>query len=124
MTPIIKDGELLSRAYSEWVRSQSCAFCGKAPRSEQHHYPTRGASGATNDLRSAPACRNCHLRCGGQVVTVAGKRMQPYTAIDQAAVVASTFSAFWARAPWHVVLAVLEHIKEWRASRVFIEVDA
>lgn len=120
--PMMKDGELLSPTYLDFVRSLPCAVCCRQPRNEAHHYPSRGASGATNDLRSMPVCRECHLRCEGANVVVGGRRMPPVPAAEQAALVAATFFKFLEGAGrWHVVEQVLRDIKRWRESRVFTE---
>lgn len=122
--PLMKDGAMPSKNYSDWVRARSCVFCSAPAKSEQHHYPTRGASGgATSDLRSMPVCMSCHLRCGGQVVvTPEGKRLGPISHEAQEAGVLSTFMSFWANAPAALVMLVVGDIFEWRQSRVFIEV--
>lgn len=119
--PLMKDGDLISNAYREWVRSLPCACCGRSPRSEVQHAPTRGASGVTNDLKSHPACRRCHVRCGGQSVVERGQRLPPIPLADQLELVAATFARFWERAPWSTVEKVLVDVKAWRDSRVWIE---
>lgn len=119
--PLMKSGELISRVYSDWVRSLPCAFCARPPRSEQHHYPTRGARGSINDVRSAPACRRCHIRCGGETVVHDGKRLSPILPFEQELAVALTWQRFGETAPWHVVERVMLDLKAWRDSRLWVE---
>jgi hypothetical protein len=123
-SPIMKDGELLSPTYADWVRSLPCAFCGRPPRSEQHHYPNRGARGCINDIRSVPACRRCHIRCGGHAVVEKGKRHAPILSLEQELAVALTWLRFHETAPWLVVERVMVDVKTWRDSRIYVEVPS
>lgn len=119
--PILKDGKLLSPTYSEYIRALPCAICGRAPRSQQHHWPTKGAGGTTNDIHSFPVCNDDHRRCEGATVLMSGRRMPPIPAEEQTAIVARTFMAFVERGRQHHVDQVLRDIRRWRESVVFTE---
>jgi hypothetical protein len=51
--------------FLDFTRRRACAFCGRRPPSEAHHYPPRGRLGLVDDSRVTPACRKCHERCHG-----------------------------------------------------------
>jgi hypothetical protein len=120
----MKDGELLSSVYTEWVRSQPCSSCSRAGRSEQNHAPTRGANGCINDLRSHPACRRCHIRCTGGTLFEGGKRLGPISLDQQEHWVRETFFGFLGRAPWRDVERVLADVRVWRENRVYVEIPS
>jgi hypothetical protein len=116
-SPILKHGELVIAAYREWVATQSCSHCGRAPRSEVHHFPTRGASGVVFDLRTCPLCLECHRRAGGEIVWFGSKRLMPIDGDKQALYVAQTWQRFVERAPWDVVERVMAEVRRWRQER-------
>jgi hypothetical protein len=119
--PLMKDGELLSPSYADWVRSDPCKSCSRPPHSEQNHAPTRGAHGCINDLQSHAVCRWCHIRCGGEWVVDRGKRLPPIPLEQQLLWVAETLFDFLGRAPADVLAKVLADIDAWRASRVYVQ---
>lgn len=58
-----KDPPFRSRRYLAFIRSRTCAWCGKRAPSEASHHPRPGGGsmGAkTCDLRTIPLCSSCH----------------------------------------------------------------
>lgn len=115
--PILKHGELISAAYRGFVASMNCAHCGRAPRSEVHHFPGRGASGVIFDLRTCPLCSECHRRAGGQYCVSGGLRLAPIASDLQTLYVAQTVQRFIEQAPMEVVEQVMREHKRWREAR-------
>lgn len=121
MRPLMKAGQLISPTYLDWVRGLPCSGCGKEPRNEAHHFPSKGASGGTNDIHVLSVCHSCHRRAEGATVLMNGHRMPPISAEEQTAIVARTFMAFVERGRQHHVDQVMRDIRRWRESVVFTE---
>lgn len=52
--------------YSEWIRRQDCATCGKRAPSEASHVDARGMGGCGGDKWSLiPQCMDCHKEYEG-----------------------------------------------------------
>lgn len=119
--PIVKDGDLLSESFKEWLRGLPCAVCERPAPSEPQHAPTKGAAGSTNDLHAYPTCRKCHLRAEGITVNDHGLLLSPISLEERLDLVRKTWALFFSRAPWSVVEEVMADVKAWRESRVFIE---
>lgn len=49
-----------SEIYLDFVRSQPCMWCGALAPSDPDHVGPHGLGQKTDDLRTVPACRECH----------------------------------------------------------------
>lgn len=114
---ILKHGDLLVPRYLDWVRALPCAHCGRQPRSEPHHFPSKGASGYTHDLRVTPLCAECHQRAHGQAVWFGNKRLAPLDGNLVTLYVAQTWQRFVEVAPWDTVELVMVEVRRWRSAR-------
>jgi hypothetical protein len=117
ISPISKHGDLIVQAYRDWVAKLPCAHCGRTPKSEVHHFPSRGASGYTFDLRVTPLCTECHQRAHGQSVWFGNKRLSPIDAGVQTLYVALTWQRFAEVAPLETVELVMVEVRRWRLAR-------
>ena len=102
--PILKQGDLLSRAYLEWIRSRQCSFCDAAPPSHAHHWPPKGRLGYTNDLETLPVCAAHHGACHGQSVVFNGLLYEPVEDSRQTGAVEF----------WQSVFLEMASVEQWR----------
>lgn len=115
---ILKHGELVLAGYRRWARAQSCQHCRRGPRSDPHHYPTRGHTGVVFDLRICSLCSSCHRRAEGSKIAVAGgDRLGPIAPELQELYVFESWLLFVERAPWGDVEEAMVEIGAWRARR-------
>lgn len=114
---ILKHGELLLPGYRAWARDQDCQHCRRGPRSDPHHYPTRGHSGVVFDLRICSLCSRCHRRAEGATVTVEGHRLGPIAPELQELYVMESWILFVERAPIAAVIDSMMAITDWRVRR-------
>lgn len=115
--PILKHGELLLPQYRSWARAQNCQHCRRGPRSDPHHYPTRGHTGCIFDLRICSLCPRCHRRAEGTTVVEGDVRLGPLSPELQAFYVAESWLLFCERADVGAVLETMTEIADWRVRR-------
>jgi len=113
--PIAKDGSFRSSVFLDFVRSLPCAvFSCRVFGVDPHHFPGKGASGATRDDMTAPLCRLHH--------DMAQKYI--FTREEQARWVAETRSLFLQRASTAQMATFFTDWMTWREGRVFEEIPA